>query len=250
MIELADVKWQGINSLVKEIYTTGMDDLLDRVTTLLMELIPSSKSMYHLYRASGVHLTPYEYHSVNIDTSVLEEYKKYEDLDYICWYTDVPEPRVYRDTDLISEDLRLDTELMKRWLLPNDLYYSLGCNIASGGRAFAAISLFKGQTDGDFTDEDVRVLEIINEHLSIRFSQSEKKEETAGNDDSLMRKYRLTDKEMQILHLVEKGCLRQSLPEKLFVSENTLKKHLYNIYRKLGINKFEELIQFAIEHSD
>ena len=52
-----------------------------------------------------------------------------------------------------------------------------------------------------------------------------------------------------IIRMVESGCLRESLTEKLFISENTLKKHLYNIYRKLGINKFEELLQFNIDNS-
>ena len=52
-----------------------------------------------------------------------------------------------------------------------------------------------------------------------------------------------------IIRMVESGCLRESLPEKLFISENTLKEHLCNIYRKLGINKFEELLQFTIDNS-
>ncbi|WP_423776293.1 helix-turn-helix transcriptional regulator [Bullifex porci] len=33
------------------------------------------------------------------------------------------------------------------------------------------------------------------------------------------------------------------------MSENTLKEHLCNIYRKLDINKFEELLQFAMDNS-
>lgn len=52
-----------------------------------------------------------------------------------------------------------------------------------------------------------------------------------------------------IIRMVESGCLRESLTEKLFISENTLKEHLCNIYRKLDINKFEELLQFAMDNS-
>ncbi|MSU06677.1 hypothetical protein FYJ80_07795 [Spirochaetales bacterium NM-380-WT-3C1] len=52
-----------------------------------------------------------------------------------------------------------------------------------------------------------------------------------------------------IIRMVESGYLRESLTEKLFISENTLKEHLCNIYRKLGINKFEELLQFTIDNS-
>lgn len=251
MLALTDAKWQEINSLVKEIYTVSTDDLLRTISSSLMKVIPSSKSMYHHYRKSGSRLIPYDYHSENIDSDVIAEYKRYEDLDYLCWYTDVPEPRVYRDTDFISEELRLASELMKCWLLPNDLYYSLGCTIAHNGHGFGAISLFKGKLDGDFTDEDVRVLEIINEHLSLRlYNDSPASDMDSDETANLMKKYRLTDKEAMIVRLVKSGCLRESLPEKLFISDNTLKKHLYNIYRKLGISKFEELLQFAIDHSE
>ena len=65
---------------------------------------------------------------------------------------------------------------------------------------------------------------------------------------NLLKKYKLTDKEAMIIRMVESGCLRESLPEKLFISENTLKEHLHNIYRKLGINKFEELLQFTMDN--
>lgn len=251
MIALTDSKWQEINSLVKEIYTIPTDDLLRSISTSLMKIIPSSKSMYHNFRNAGNRLIPCDYQSENIDSDILAEYKKYEYLDYLCWYTDVPEQRIYRDIRFYSEELRLASEFMKCWLLPNDLYYSLGCTIAYQGRGFGAISLFKGKSDGDFTDEDVRVLEIINDHVSLRlyhdFSAADISSDEATN---LMKKYKLTDKETAIIQLVKAGCLRDSLPEKLFISENTLKKHLYNIYRKLGINKFEELLQFAIDNSE
>ena len=49
--------------------------------------------------------------------------------------------------------------------------------------------------------------------------------------------------------MIIRMVVRESLPEKLFISENTLKKHLYNIYRKLGINKFEELLQFTMDNT-
>ncbi|MFQ7158244.1 MAG: LuxR C-terminal-related transcriptional regulator [Ruthenibacterium sp.] len=37
--------------------------------------------------------------------------------------------------------------------------------------------------------------------------------------------------------------LRSELCDKLFITENTLNKHFDNIYKKLNINSYEELLQ-------
>ncbi len=46
----------------------------------------------------------------------------------------------------------------------------------------------------------------------------------------------LTEREIKTLELLAKGCTNQEIAEAMFVSENTVKFHLKNIYLKLGVH--------------
>jgi len=57
----------------------------------------------------------------------------------------------------------------------------------------------------------------------------------------------LTSRERIILKLVAKGCTNKQIADRLFISINTVKKHLQNTYRKLGAgNKIEALRKAGI----
>jgi len=49
-------------------------------------------------------------------------------------------------------------------------------------------------------------------------------------------------REMDVLHLIEKGMQNKEIAEKLFISVNTIKYHLNNMYGKMGVTSRTELI--------
>ncbi|HEX2787222.1 MAG TPA: response regulator transcription factor [Ignavibacteria bacterium] len=57
----------------------------------------------------------------------------------------------------------------------------------------------------------------------------------------------LTDRENEILVCIIKGYSNKEIADKLFVSENTVKKHLNNIYSKLGVSRRTQAISKAKE---
>lgn len=54
--------------------------------------------------------------------------------------------------------------------------------------------------------------------------------------------YLLTQREREITFLINKGKKNRDIGNTLFISETTVKKHVYNIYNKLNINSRLELI--------
>jgi|GEM_PF-2929665 two-component system response regulator LytT len=50
-----------------------------------------------------------------------------------------------------------------------------------------------------------------------------------------MQKYQLTLREGEIILMVSEGFRHKEIADKLFVSHTTVKKHMYNIYQKLGV---------------
>lgn len=57
----------------------------------------------------------------------------------------------------------------------------------------------------------------------------------------------LTDKETEVVNLLLRGYTYKAMSENLFISENTLKYHIKNIYQKLNVNNKMDLIKIFME---
>jgi LuxR family maltose regulon positive regulatory protein len=55
----------------------------------------------------------------------------------------------------------------------------------------------------------------------------------------------LTERELEVLSLLAGGLKNKEIAEKLFVSTDTVKKHLYNLYQKLDVHSRVQVIQKA-----
>ena len=63
-----------------------------------------------------------------------------------------------------------------------------------------------------------------------------------GNED-----YHLSDREKEILHLMREGYNYKSISEKIFISYETVRTHVKNIYKKLHVTSRNEAVMKAIQ---
>jgi DNA-binding NarL/FixJ family response regulator len=54
--------------------------------------------------------------------------------------------------------------------------------------------------------------------------------------------FKLTDRENDVVFLITKGYKNRKIGEVLYISETTVKKHVYNIFNKIGISSRFELL--------
>jgi DNA-binding NarL/FixJ family response regulator len=66
--------------------------------------------------------------------------------------------------------------------------------------------------------------------------------------DASVERPLLTRRELEILRLVAEGMTNRDVAELLWVSDQTVKYHLANIYRKLGVNTRGEAVAWARLH--
>lgn len=59
---------------------------------------------------------------------------------------------------------------------------------------------------------------------------------------------RLTDREIEIIRLIEKEFNNKQIAETLFISERTVETHRKNIFRKTGTSSVIGLVKYAYEH--
>ena len=60
--------------------------------------------------------------------------------------------------------------------------------------------------------------------------------------------YQLSFREMEILKEIVKGSSPQDVAEKLFISPNTVRTHVNNIYKKLHLNSRSQIINLAYKN--
>lgn len=64
-------------------------------------------------------------------------------------------------------------------------------------------------------------------------------------DQSQLSKLGISKREFEILQLINEGLSNQQIADKLFVSENTVKKHISNLFFKMDVERRTEAIRKA-----
>jgi DNA-binding NarL/FixJ family response regulator len=64
------------------------------------------------------------------------------------------------------------------------------------------------------------------------------------NLEKIFEKYKITPREQEIINLVIEGASNKDIEKKLFISDSTVRNHIYNIYQKLDVQNRIELINF------
>jgi DNA-binding NarL/FixJ family response regulator len=61
-------------------------------------------------------------------------------------------------------------------------------------------------------------------------------------------RFGLTARETEIISFITQGCMNRDIASSLSITEETVKRHLTNIFNKVGMSNRLELALFAIEH--
>jgi DNA-binding CsgD family transcriptional regulator len=120
-----------------------------------------------------------------------------------------------------------------------DDYVELGLRAEPGRDRFFV--LFRRAGAHDFSERDRDVLELLRSHLYRFEAQAELRRQLA--DASRARSAdrdlnpRLTRREREIAELVAEGKTNAEIAAALWVAPGTVKKHLDNIYAKIGVGR-------------
>jgi DNA-binding NarL/FixJ family response regulator len=74
-------------------------------------------------------------------------------------------------------------------------------------------------------------------------------QQMAGAQSRERERSPLSQREREIVALVAQGFKNKEMAEKMFISEQTVKNHLHNIFDKLGVSDRLELALYAIHNN-
>jgi ATP/maltotriose-dependent transcriptional regulator MalT len=95
-------------------------------------------------------------------------------------------------------------------------------------------------------------LQQMNKELQFFLVRQEQQDSVDGLEEEsssqlpgeMYKKWKLTDRESEILYYLGRGNSNTAIGEKLFISENTVKFHIKNIYLKLDVkNRIQALLK-------
>ncbi|MEO6999946.1 MAG: LuxR C-terminal-related transcriptional regulator [Terracoccus sp.] len=139
-------------------------------------------------------------------------------------------PRRMSDSASHSELLRTRAyaELLHLLGAEYQLTILTGRGLATSGRSWVFI-----RSDRDFTRDErdlaARLQPIL---IALDVAGGMAAPLTAARDEA--DRVRLTDRELEVLRLVDQGLTANAIGHALRISEKTVRKHLQNVYQKLG----------------
>lgn len=146
-----------------------------------------------------------------------------------------------RLSDVVAKRDLVRTRVYADWFRPARIVAELEVGI-SHSRALTRNFVFE-RSEGDFSERDVAVLELVAPHLARIHEMTQLR--TARESAAPERLKRLTVREGEILDLVSSGLTNGEIAERLWVSPGTVKKHLDNIYGKLGVGNRTAAVALA-----
>lgn len=169
----------------------------------------------------------------------------FKEVDYSKGLMSTGKNITYRESDIMNDDLRVMTEYYKKVYDTHNWHYSLHLNISYNEMFLGVMSFFrvKGKENFDYTS--TFIIDMIKDHLALRLFKEIYNNSNLLSLTECAAKFKLTSREQNIVSLILGGMPDKEICDALFITSNTLKKHILNIYRKIGINKRVQLLKLV-----
>lgn len=157
---------------------------------------------------------------------------------------------VYRESDIIDNEIRKEIEIYKKIYKPNNLDYSIHISLNMNKKFIGIFTFYRSIGKNDFDYDDIFLLDMLKEHLALKlyrrivFDAAEHEKLTVTEASE---KYGLTRQETMVLKMLMQGLDNTTIYTSLNISVNTLKKHILNIYRKLKIKNRVQMFKMIKE---
>lgn len=238
--------WMILNSIIYKIYTTEDADIMREqfLEQMKMVLDFDSADFFLADSQESRHLVRPVTYNCDDESSMYDEMNSNRGIVYSG------KSLVYRETDMISDEKRVQTEYYQKVYRPNNWHYAIQMILGRNKEFLGVVTFYRTIGKDNFQYDDIFILDMLKDHLVFRlYKDGQQKDERAEKltITEVTEKYELTKREHTILQLLMQGKDNHTICEELSISVNTLKKHILNIYRKLGIRNRVQMFKMIKE---
>lgn len=244
-MKLADYDWRFINNLSYRIHAISDFAQMRMDFLKYIELgIHYDKAFWGLVDKSR---TPRIYDIINMGyrAETLSDYVEHPMADEpLRIVSSSSNSYVYRGTDLYNTEAEWEqSEYYQKLAQPNSIYFILVLGLVFDHKQVGTMTFGREKHSGNFSDRDVEIFNLLKDHLALRVnrdvSQAGQISDNAASPFFLDKG--LTKREIEVVQCLRRGDTTAEICEALFISQTTLKKHITNAYRKLGIHSRGEI---------
>ncbi|MCI6858902.1 MAG: helix-turn-helix transcriptional regulator [Eubacterium sp.] len=243
MTKLQTNDWLILNSIIYEIYTTeNFEEMREKFLEQMKMVVDFDSADFYLASEDGEYKLT-DPVTFQCDPGISDVY---DIIDYSRGIMYSGKSIVYRETDIISDALRMETEYYKKVYRPNNWHYSLQMIMAKDKKFLGVVTFYRNIGKDDFSHDEVFLVDMLKDHMSYRLWKEQERKQQFGEKltvSAATKKYGLTKQEHKILKFLMEGRDNETICDLLSISINTLKKHILNIYRKLGIRNRVQLFK-------
>lgn len=239
-----------LNDIILKIYTTkDFEEMRKSVLSSLRFFIPNTGSVFYLASKDE----PYKLTGrlgIGTPEKILDLYlKDFQEYDKTIWQYSTPVAKAYNDSAFIQNEANQKTEFYQKIYAPQKIFYQATLTIIHDGIFLGIIAVFRTKDEGDFLQDELFKLELLAVHLGVRLYQNFNTftiiKDHRPDLETLQNFYHLTLRESEVFYSIMNENKNIEICRNLCISQNTLKKHLMNIYKKLNVNSRIELFQLA-----
>ncbi|MCR4822435.1 MAG: LuxR C-terminal-related transcriptional regulator [Treponema sp.] len=245
---LKDSEWNTINSILLDLYTVNdVKEIAGKTLSVLRLLIPFSKGYFTLLD-DYLHIQEENSVFTGFEDSDVEKYiKTFHEKDYLQYlYSFTNESSVYQDSVMIEDSVRRETDFYRLFLSPLGIPFGAGIVLVKNQKVLGVFNLFRGENLGDFSEKDLYILNILKKHLENMVSNAILITRSSPDSELSLTKavedFSLSSREADVLKLLADGRSNMDISEEIHVSVSTVKKHVYNIFNKAGVNSRTQLL--------
>lgn len=220
----------------REPYPPG---LLER----LRRLIPSAVATYQ-----EVDLRSRRYVTIVSDDVAADDYDDVADED-LYWHVGPCAIADYRArtgdlstirmSDIIGKTRFHEQPVYREYFAPGAIEYVLDLGLGAGRDGYRSVVLLRERDESDFSERDRAIMEMLRPHLRAREARAALRQALLTPSVAARRSPdqgpELTAREREIVALVASGKTNAQIATELWVTPGTVKKHLENVYLKLGV---------------
>lgn len=158
---------------------------------------------------------------------------------------------VYRIGEVTTPN-QLSRSSYHQFIKCHDIIDQMVMYLSTPTTIYAGVGFIRFRGEEFFTEKDKAVLQTLSTHMQYLVINSMRIKETGTVsllvDSNSKPKSLLSSRELEIYGLIAKGCSNIEIADQLFITINTVKKHLKNMYEKQQVNSRTALV-YKLSHS-
>jgi DNA-binding CsgD family transcriptional regulator len=144
-----------------------------------------------------------------------------------------------RLSDVVAWRRYRESPIYREYFAPGDVGFMLDLGLPARPGWQRTLLFCRAREDEDYSERDRDVLELLRPHLRAREARAALRRRLrdlkVADDEATESDATLTIREREVVFLAAQGKTNAQIAAELWITPGTVKKHLENVYAKLGV---------------